>query len=537
MNQIIKQFLHTSLLSLMFLSSGIAMDSPEVGESSFAKVYSDYTKYCEEQDLQRKNPLERSKIAIDLSVLLADGKIVPESKPKALEIAKGVGAYNLEIRINQWTQDLDFGMTLLQEIWPIIFKYNDFLDLIRFMLINKSFHYAFLKLPVTVDSSLLKKSITNDILGNITSLFPKMKTLILDSSDISAAGVELLSSLNNIECLYFIGCHFGNDGLVPVKNLTNLRMLSLFHLSEITDTGLEPLQNLTNLTALSLQCSQLTDVGVSHLEKLVNLTDIDLDNANMSDTGLGLILNLPKLEHLSMGGTSVTDEGLVHLKGKTKLQSICFENTSISDQGMMHFGDLLHLEMINMMGSAITHEGMAYLKNLPNYTAFSMGSYGPEPELTDKELGYISTMTNLTELELIGYLPYIETLNCLSSLRKLTMFNLWLKHTEMSKNCLDCIKSMITIQEFSLESENIRDEDLAPLGYLTNLIELTLDAPKVTISGLGTFIHKLSNLKELNLTINLSDDDAPELRKLLPNTQVEIFSNLSDHENEGLDDQ
>ncbi|MGE5194152.1 MAG: leucine-rich repeat domain-containing protein, partial [Deltaproteobacteria bacterium] len=122
---------------------------------------------------------------------------------------------------------------------------------------------------------------TLDHVGWLTGL----RTLVLDNTQVSAAG------------------------LAHLKGLANLQMLSLAN-TRVTDGGLARLAELTRVQSILLDNSNVTDADLAHLKGLTRLQSLSLDNTDVGDVGLMHIKRLPNLERLSLGGTRVTDAGL-----------------------------------------------------------------------------------------------------------------------------------------------------------------------------------------------------------------------------------
>jgi hypothetical protein len=74
-------------------------------------------------------------------------------------------------------------------------------------------------------------------------------------------------------------------GLERLKDLTQLRGLSIFH-TQITDAGLVHLQGLTQLRELSLNGTQITDAGLEHLQGLTHLQELWLRGSKITDAGM-----------------------------------------------------------------------------------------------------------------------------------------------------------------------------------------------------------------------------------------------------------
>ena len=92
----------------------------------------------------------------------------------------------------------------------------------------------------------------------------------------------------------------------------NLKSLSLDR-SNITDAGLKEVAKLQNLKYLSLDNTRITDVGLKEVAKLQKLEWLRLDRTNITDAGLKEVAKLQE-PFSSIYHTKITYEGLAELK-------------------------------------------------------------------------------------------------------------------------------------------------------------------------------------------------------------------------------
>ncbi|NQU23551.1 MAG: M48 family metalloprotease, partial [Candidatus Nealsonbacteria bacterium] len=102
----------------------------------------------------------------------------------------------------------------------------------------------------------------------------------------------------------------------------------------VTDAWLVPLKGMTELRMLSLARTHITDAGLVHLRGLTDLRELRLQNTRIGDAGLAHLSGLTKLEWLELTGTQVSNTGLMHLKGLTNLKSLFLGETQVTDEGI-----------------------------------------------------------------------------------------------------------------------------------------------------------------------------------------------------------
>jgi hypothetical protein len=127
--------------------------------------------------------------------------------------------------------------------------------------------------------------------------------------------VAPVAELPQLRGLYVSGASLTDSMLAHLKRLTELRCLSVFYATAVTDDGWEPLAHLANLTGLNLIECHVTDSSLLHVGKLTRLESLWLtSNPNVTDAGLQHFKNLAHLKYLQVQGTKVTAAGVEDLK-------------------------------------------------------------------------------------------------------------------------------------------------------------------------------------------------------------------------------
>lgn len=123
--------------------------------------------------------------------------------------------------------------------------------------------------------------LTDDAMHSIAAM-PNLKTLSVDSRQISAAGIKSLSN-SNIEKLtppVFMESKEADEAAAAFTQITNLKELNI-PLSRMTDAGMEKLAKSTTIEKLNLSNSfNLTSASIDHLAGMKNLKELDLSYAS-----------------------------------------------------------------------------------------------------------------------------------------------------------------------------------------------------------------------------------------------------------------
>lgn len=155
-----------------------------------------------------------------------------------------------------------------------------------------------------------------------------------------------------------------------VSHLNGEVLIVIFYSHNITDANLVHLKEMHNLRRLSLRrCTLITSTGLVHLKEMAKLRILNLENTNVDDAGIIHLKELHSLEDLKLNYTQVTDACLVHLKQLTSLRWLNLNNTKISDAGLVHLKEMTDLRILRLAFTQITKDGMEELrKALPNCT-------------------------------------------------------------------------------------------------------------------------------------------------------------------------
>jgi Leucine-rich repeat (LRR) protein len=131
------------------------------------------------------------------------------------------------------------------------------------------------------------------------------------------AGIHTLEALT-FSYHFLDRIRFRDEGLDEIKDLTNLRELSLRQ-SNITGQALGPFRR---LRALDATLTRFNDQGMRRFEGMRDLRRLRLGDTNITDTSLAAIGSLKNLEDLDLHGTAITDTGLAIVASLTGLKKL-----------------------------------------------------------------------------------------------------------------------------------------------------------------------------------------------------------------------
>ncbi len=180
-------------------------------------------------------------------------------------------------------------------------------------------------------------------------------------TDLNDTELALLCEFKNLKSLYLNSNEITNAGLSHIKMLVKLEKLHLKN-SQVTDAGLIHLNGLTNLFELDLSGTQVSDAGLVHLKELRKLYWFNLDKTQVQDAGLIHLKEFLNLKVLVLRDTQISDSGLIHLKRIPKLEGIDLSGTQISDAGLIHLKGLKKLKFLALHNTQVTAAGVAQLQ-------------------------------------------------------------------------------------------------------------------------------------------------------------------------------
>ena len=235
-----------------------------------------------------------------------------------------------------------------------------------------------------------------------------LRTLDLrNMGSVSDEALQHLSSMKALEAINLEDCRsLTNVGLTHLAGLKNLRTLSL-RSTQVDDKGLAVLSQSLALETLILEFTRVRGPGLVHLKNLPKLSVLTLNpNRNTADkTKIDLSTladGFSGLQALKVGGNELTDEHLASVGTVKSLRRLTFRTlgfTKFSDAGLAPLGKLANLRELRINGSAkVTNAGLVHLANLQGLQKLDLGRTG----ITSACSATLGKLPALEELEVVG---------------------------------------------------------------------------------------------------------------------------------------
>lgn len=225
-------------------------------------------------------------------------------------------------------------------------------------------------------------------------LLPGLSKLVLERSDVSAAGIAelaVLSRLGDLTIRYrdLDAEAFAALSMLPLERLilgpgklldpkaeglgvlVRLRELEI-DLEGFGDAAAPQLATLVALERLGLGDSEISDEGLVHLAALTRLQRLELHHTRVTKHGLAHLRDMRALEVLELDHSDIVDEGVAHLAGLTSLRELRLDHTLITDAALTHLLGLERLERLNLAHTVVTARGAMQLQLLPRLEAVNL---------------------------------------------------------------------------------------------------------------------------------------------------------------------
>jgi hypothetical protein len=152
-----------------------------------------------------------------------------------------------------------------------------------------------------------------------------------------------------------------------LKDLANLRRLSLHFSKKVTDESLSNLSGMKKLAFLNLSGTSITDAGLRNLAGLEELAELHLESTAVTGAGLKELKGLKKLTRIDLSDSRAADEGIKGLQGMTGLADLRLIRTKISDASIPVLCSLTGLRILHLENTHVSEAGGRTLqKALPN---------------------------------------------------------------------------------------------------------------------------------------------------------------------------
>ncbi|GAY39279.1 hypothetical protein CUMW_043150 [Citrus unshiu] len=368
---------------------------------------------------------------------------------------------------------------------------------------------------------------------------------------VTDAGMKHLLSISTLEKLWLSETGLTADGIALLSSLQNLSVLDLGGLP-VTDLVLRSLQVLTKLEYLDLWGSQVSNRGAAVLKMFPRLSFLNLawtgvtklpnisslECLNLSNCTIDSILegngNKAPLAKISLASTTFINEREAFLYIETSLLSFLdVSNSSLSrfcfltqmkalehlDLSSSMIGDD-SVEMVACVGANLRHLNLSNTRfssagvgilagHLPNLEILSLSG----TQIDDYAISYMSMMPSLK-----FHSAALQNLNHLESLN--------LEQTQVSDATLFPLSTFKELIHLSLRNASLTDVSLHQLSSLSKLTNLSIRDAVLTNSGLGSFKPPRSlKLLDLHGGWLLTEDAILQFCKMHP--RIEVWHELS----------
>ena len=275
-----------------------------------------------------------------------------------------------------------------------------------------------------------------------------------------------------------------------------------------------------------IECVDATDADLRSFAALDGLESLSVAGTNVTDAGLAALVKTHTLRHLWIGSAihvyegrnpgdpQITNEGLKSVGQLVNLESLALCVPRITGAGMAHLDGLKHLKFLCLTRSEVGDDGMRSVGGHTTLQRLDLGRH-----VTRKGLDELVRLTSLDELKINRYLKDddlipIGQMTNLGSLRSgpaLYVTDEGLRH----------IKTLTRLRSLDLtEARKVTDEGMAYVAQMTGLETLVLNQ-RIGDAGIA-HLSTLTNLKDLDLTGSKISDSG--LRKLTSLPQLRSLS-------------
>lgn len=133
---------------------------------------------------------------------------------------------------------------------------------------------------LVVDAIWLDQGPGQRIASNVSGEYQEMDAIVITDDDL-----RMISRFGKLEQLYLRKMKIGDAGLGHLRNLTEIRTISL-SFTDITDAGMETIARFEKLETLRLVGTRVTDSGLARLTGLKHLKQLDVRQTKVTEVGL-----------------------------------------------------------------------------------------------------------------------------------------------------------------------------------------------------------------------------------------------------------
>lgn len=365
--------------------------------------------------------------------------------------------------------------------------------------------------------NLTSSEVANEDLRHLV-FFPGFEALLLDYTNISDAGLNIIGEMSNLERVGLYDALVSDDGLKPLLKLSKLEKLNIacapgcfppglrpvpaaeVRRNQITDRGLGYLTELTSLRNLNLQATRVTDAGLlQHLPELSRLQRLSLGYLDITDAALLAVESLAWLESINLCHTAVSNDAIVNLVSAKafSLRRLNLSNTVIKDQALAECLPGAQLKQLELSDTGITDAACEACVECDWLTDLCL-------DFTDITDDGVRHLANCSQLRRLGLLNTKITDTSLVWLSDTGIEDLGLGYTAITDAGIPALPDFPALESLDLRKTSITDKGLRFLSAATNLKQLQLENTGITNTG----IEYLLSLPLESLSLNSSIGNA-----------------------------
>ncbi len=179
------------------------------------------------------------------------------------------------------------------------------------------------------------QAINNQSVCSLADSLPGMRSLILESCDITDDALKLLAErCGELKELHLINTLVTDEGLRLVAQLTSLDWIYIDN-ARISDRGIAHLKKLPCLKGLHLIGTDVTDDGLAMLPEIEGLVYLEnVTQKEIGQRGYGALTSISGLEYLRLSAVKTEEQQFLGLKLANSLLSFTFEMPGVSDHAV-----------------------------------------------------------------------------------------------------------------------------------------------------------------------------------------------------------
>ena len=302
--------------------------------------------------------------------------------------------------------------------------------------------------------------------------------------------------------------------LADLRDLKQLRVLTLAFDGKITDAGLPYLAGLTNLQELNLLESGVKGDGFTHLKGLTRLKKLELPNRTYSLKQLAPLAVLVNLERFDVASRGDVNEKMKILAGMTHLKELNIGGLNLKDASLTPLRKMTELEKLQLWaGDGVTDSGLSCLKGMTRMRSLILSA-----PITAAGMNHLSEMTDLQVLSISSSRLSNAGFEHLAKMKKLEELDL--RASSITGPGLAMLRNLPHLHKLALSATPITDRGLEHLKGLTELEELELSNTNVTGTGL---VHLTDSTKLRELRQGEAKMTDAGLAALKPFSQLQVL--------------